>query len=80
MGALTSLGATLKDVTRTRILLRNVQDCKAVVRIHGEMFEREGVRPVNTTVGGIGMVGEEMLVEIDFDAIVGAGRGQVLRI
>ena len=51
-----------------------------VVKVHGRVFGREGVRPANMTVGGAVLVGEEMKVEIEVDAVMGAGKGEVLRI
>lgn len=78
--ALSALGGSLRDVTRTRILLRDVEECMEVVKVHGRVFGREGVRPANMTVGGAVLVGEEMKVEIEVDAVMGAGKGEVLRI
>ena len=46
--ALEQLGATLKDVIRTRILLNRIDDWKAVAEVHGEFFR--DIRPVNTIV------------------------------
>jgi len=67
-------------VTRTRIILQDVEDCDEVVEVHGRVFGREEVRPANTTFGGAKLVGEEMKVEIEVDAVIGAGGGEVLRI
>ena len=75
--ALTSLGGSFHDVVRTRISLRDVEDCIDVVKVHGRVFRREGVRPANTTFGGAMLVGEEMKVEIEVDAVVGWS-GEVL--
>ncbi len=67
-------------MTRTRIILQDVEDCDEVVEVHGRVFGREEVRPANTTSGGAKLVGEEMKVEIEVDAVIGAGGGEVLRI
>lgn len=67
-GALQSLGATLADVVRTRIYVRHVRDWEPVARAHGERFAL--VRPANTLIGAE-LVGDEYLVEIEADAIVG---------
>ena len=78
--ALSALGGSLRDVTRTRILLRNVEDCMEVVTVHGRLFEREGVRPANMTIGGAVLVGDELKVEVEVDAVVDSGDGEVYRI
>ncbi len=57
-----------------------MEDCDEVVEVHGRVFGREEVRPANTTSGGAKLVGEEMKVEIEVDAVIGAGGGEVLRI
>ena len=44
--ALEQLGASLEDVSRTRILLTRIEDWKAVAEVHGEFFR--DIRPVNT--------------------------------
>jgi enamine deaminase RidA (YjgF/YER057c/UK114 family) len=66
--ALAEVGATLGDVVRTRIYVRNADDWEAVGRVHGRFF---GVtRPANTLVEVSRLVGDEYLVEIEADAIV----------
>jgi diketogulonate reductase-like aldo/keto reductase/enamine deaminase RidA (YjgF/YER057c/UK114 family) len=67
-GALQSLGAALTDVVRTRVYVRHVRDWEAVARAHGERFGR--IQPANTLIGAE-LVGDEYLVEIEADAIVG---------
>ena len=78
--ALATLGSSLRDVVRTRIFLQNVEDCDSVTRFHGELFGRVGIRPANTTIAGIRLIGEDLLVEIEVEAIAGAGQGEILRI
>lgn len=68
--ALTELGGAMEDVVRTRIYVRHVADWEAVARVHGAYFAH--IRPANTLVQAQ-LVGEEYLVEIEADAIVGAG-------
>lgn len=67
-GALQSLGGALTDVVRTRVYVRHVRDWEAVARAHGERFGR--IQPANTLVGAE-LIGDEYLVEIEADAIVG---------
>jgi aryl-alcohol dehydrogenase-like predicted oxidoreductase/enamine deaminase RidA (YjgF/YER057c/UK114 family) len=67
-GALQSLGAALTDVVRTRVYVRHVRDWESVARAHGERFGR--IQPANTLIGAE-LIGDEYLVEVEADAIVG---------
>ena len=68
--AVGQLGGRLADVVRTRVYVRRLEDWEAVARVHGERFR--GIRPANTLVQA-GLVGEAYLVEIEAEAVVGAG-------
>jgi enamine deaminase RidA (YjgF/YER057c/UK114 family) len=68
--AIQQLGGSLRDVVRTRIYLSDVAQWEPVARVHGERFG--AIKPVNTLVGAQ-LIGEEYLVEIEAEAIVGAG-------
>jgi len=68
--AIIELGGQLSNVVRTRVYVARMEDWKAVARIHGERFGR--IRPVNTLVQAK-LVGDEHLVEIEAEAIVGSG-------
>jgi aryl-alcohol dehydrogenase-like predicted oxidoreductase/enamine deaminase RidA (YjgF/YER057c/UK114 family) len=70
-GALESLGATLRDVVRTRLFVRRIADWEAVARAHGERFAE--IQPANTLVQAE-LVGEEYLVEVEAEAVVTAPR------
>ncbi|MGA1561299.1 MAG: Rid family hydrolase, partial [bacterium] len=65
--ALEALGASMKDVIRTRIYLVNVEDTLAVSKAHGRVFGQ--IKPANTLLQVGGLVGE-YLVEIEADALV----------
>lgn len=67
-GALQSLGSKLEDVVRTRIFVRNINDWEPVARAHGERFAN--IQPANTLVRA-DLVGDDYLVEIEADALVG---------
>ena len=68
--AIEALGGGLRDVVRTRVYLRRLEDWEAVSRVHGERFG--AIRPANTLVQA-GLVGEPYLVEIEAEAVIGAG-------
>lgn len=67
-GALRSLGARLENVVRTRLFVRDVADWEAVARVHGERFAH--IQPANTLIQS-GLVGDEFLVEMEAEAVVG---------
>lgn len=69
--ALVKAGATLKDVVRTRIFVRHMKDWQEIGRAHGECFGT--IRPASTMVEVSGLVDPAMLVEIEADAVAGAG-------
>ncbi|MCB0057165.1 MAG: RidA family protein [Caldilineaceae bacterium] len=68
--AINDLGGRLEDVVRTRVFISDVAHWEPVARVHGERFA--AIRPANTLVEAK-LVGPDYLVEIEADAIIGAG-------
>jgi enamine deaminase RidA (YjgF/YER057c/UK114 family) len=68
--AIETLGGRLRDVVRTRVYVRRLEDWEAVARVHGERLG--AIRPANTLVQA-GLIGEPYLVEIEAEAVIGAG-------
>jgi len=66
--ALESAGASLADVTRTRIYLIDAADFDAIGRVHGEFFH--DVRPANTTVVAAALLDPRWKVEIEAEAVI----------
>lgn len=66
--ALDKAGGTAKDVIRTRIMLTDINDWKAVAEVHGEVFK--DIRPVTTFVEVTGFVVPDWLVETEIDAVL----------
>ena len=67
--ALAQAGATMADVVRTRIYLRDIEHWQRVAEAHSEAFGE--IRPASTLVEVSRFVDPRMLVEIDADAYVG---------
>ncbi|OGO50223.1 MAG: hypothetical protein A2148_04320 [Chloroflexi bacterium RBG_16_68_14] len=66
--ALRQAGATMSDVVRTRLYVRNVDDWEQVARAHREFFGQ--VRPATTLVEVSRFIDPEMLVEIEAEAVI----------
>lgn len=68
--AIRQLGGTRRDVVRTRVYISDLAHWEAVARVHGAYFG--SIRPANSLVQA-GLVGEGYLVEIEAEAVLGAG-------
>ena len=69
--ALAEAGATLADVVRTRLYVTDISRWEEVARAHAGFFGQ--VRPASTMVEVSALIGPEYLVEIEVEAIIGAG-------
>jgi enamine deaminase RidA (YjgF/YER057c/UK114 family) len=67
--AIEEAGGSLKDVIRTRIMLKEISGWKEAARAHGESFAE--VRPACTFVEVKGFIDPKWLVEMEADCVVG---------
>jgi enamine deaminase RidA (YjgF/YER057c/UK114 family) len=66
--ALKEAGASLNDVVRTRLFVTDISRWEDFGRAHGEIFK--DIKPVTTMVEVKGLIGDELLVEIEATAIL----------
>ena len=71
VSSVVALGGGAADVVLTRMYVVDRAHCDAVGLVHGELFA--AARPVATMVVVAGLVDEQMLVEVELEARIGAG-------
>ncbi len=66
--ALKDLGGDLSNVVRTRMYCTDISKWEKIGKAHGEFFAN--IRPVTTMVEVSKLISPEILVEIEFSAII----------
>lgn len=66
--AIEEAGGTLEDVTRTRVMLKDISRWEEAGKAHGEFFSK--IRPACTFVEVKGLVNADWLVEIEADCLI----------
>jgi enamine deaminase RidA (YjgF/YER057c/UK114 family) len=69
--ALNEAGSGMEDVVRTRLFVTDIDTWPAIGEAHGEVFG--DVRPASTMVEVDALVEPGLVVEIEAEAVVGAG-------
>ncbi|MCP5061547.1 MAG: RidA family protein [Ignavibacteriae bacterium] len=65
---LNKVDATLNDVVRTRIFVTNIDDWEEIGKAHQKYFK--SIKPATTMVEVSRLIGKNLLLEIEADAII----------
>ena len=73
--SLIELGASMKDIVRTRMFVTDIYQWEAVGMAHAEFFA--DIKPVSTLVEVKSLISPELLIEIEVTAIVSEVPGAI---
>lgn len=65
--ALIALGASMRDLIHTRIMVVDAKFCDEVSEVHGDRMRPLGILPANTLVAN-GLMEKQYLVEVEAEA------------
>lgn len=72
IAAITELGGTAEDVVRTRLYLTDIEQWEQAAEAHGAVFG--AIKPANTTLEVSRLIDPTLLVEVELEAVLPAGR------
>ena len=68
--SLTEVGASMENVVITRVLVEDFGIWEGIGRAHREAFPDRETRPASTMIGVAGLPEEDMVLEIEVEAVV----------
>jgi enamine deaminase RidA (YjgF/YER057c/UK114 family) len=77
-GVLLAADFKLEDVVRTRLFVTQLNRWEDYARAHREVFE--AIRPASSIVQVVRLVDARLMIEMEVDAIRGAGKAEALQI
>ncbi len=66
--AVSTLGGTIHDITRTRIYVKDISHWQQIGRAHGEIFAE--IKPATTMIEVSQLIDSKFLVEIEATAVI----------
>lgn len=75
---LAAAGFRLEDVVRTRLFVTNISHWEDYAEAHREAFEN--IRPASSLVQVTKLVDARLTVEMEFDAVLGAGGRETVQL
>ena len=66
--AIEKLGGSLSDVVRTRMFVKDIKQSSIIGKVHSEFFK--GINPAATMVEINHLINDDLLIEVEADAVI----------